>query len=101
VGKAAAGCFTQPWTAQLVVDALAGAEGKGWLETGTVSREGLAGFLGGFGRRFYGIEETGRGTVVLERTGRKVPEVLRGEGGVEVVYFARGRETWSLQWVEQ
>lgn len=99
--KTAAGCFTQPWTAQLVVDALAGAEAKGWLEPGTVTRTGLEGFLGGFGRRFYGIEAeaAGKGRVVLERSGERVPEVLTGPGGVEVVYFARGRETWSLRWV--
>jgi dihydroorotase len=67
-----------------------------------VTQELLEGFLGGFGRRFYGVggptgEEGER--IVVERKDEVVVESIRGEGGIEVVPFRKGKPTWSVRWV--
>lgn len=96
--KVAAGCFTQPYTMQLVVGALEEGVKRGMVAEGEVRRERLEGFLGGFGRGFYGIGG-GEGRVVLEKKGERIEGLVGGGGGkVAVVPFGRGRETWSLRW---
>jgi len=57
----------------------------------------LKGFLGGFGRAFYGVPES-KERIVLSKEEHVVKASFVGEG-VEVVPFRAGRETWSVRWV--
>ncbi|KFY42095.1 hypothetical protein V495_04673 [Pseudogymnoascus sp. VKM F-4514 (FW-929)] len=95
--KPAAGCFTQGEATQLVLEAVVGAVGKGLLKEEEVTVEGLEGFLGNYGRKFYGVEANGE-KIVLKRGGAKVADMLRGEGDLEIMPFRAGEETWSLEW---
>lgn len=56
-------------------------------------------FLGGWGRRFYQVDD-GRGERVVLRKGQeKVVDVLEKDGiNVRVVPFRRGETTWSVEW---
>lgn len=61
---AAAGCFTQPWAAQLVVGAVAHAVDQGWLSEHVAAPDAdvdwqavLDGFLSKRGRKFYGFDD--------------------------------------------
>ncbi|KAK0121451.1 hypothetical protein ONS95_009745 [Cadophora gregata] len=115
-GKTAAGVFTQPYLLPLVIGAFEQAISRGVITADDVTEDILRGFLGGHGRRFYGVE----GTVGLLRNGgegkgdgkekgkeervvlRRGEEVIRGSfkgEGVEVVPFRRGLGTWSVEWV--
>ncbi|KAI5286654.1 hypothetical protein KEM52_001903 [Ascosphaera acerosa] len=103
--KAAAGCFTQGWCAQLVVGALEEAVRQGWLREEDVTPAAVDAFLSARGRAFYrlGEGEAGRGRIELCRTARDgsvaaIPDVVRGEEGIEVVPFRRGQDAWSLSW---
>lgn len=107
VKKAAAGCFTQGWTTQLVVQALEVAAARGWVSEEELSPAVIKEFMRSRGRSFYGLDdndaadqekpETPR--IVLERdTGAVIPEVIAGEEGLEVVPFRRGAKTWGLRW---
>ncbi|OBT52465.1 dihydroorotase, homodimeric type [Pseudogymnoascus sp. 24MN13] len=96
-GKPAAGCFTQGEATQLVLEAFVGAVGKGLLKEEEVTVEGIEGFLGGYGRKFYGVEANGE-KIVLKRGASKVADMLRGEGDLEIMPFRAGEETWSLEW---
>ncbi|KAF2090895.1 Dihydroorotase [Saccharata proteae CBS 121410] len=98
--KPAAGVFTQPYTTQLVVEALEKAVEKGWVREEDVTKEKLEGFLGGFGRKFYAIGEGKKGErIVLRRAGQTVVDVVEKEGvDVKVVPFKRGEGTWGVEW---
>ena len=62
-----------------------------------VTEEILAGFLGGYGRKFYGIADSSKEMIVLRKEGQVIQESFVGEG-VEVVPFRRGQTTWSVSW---
>lgn len=96
-GNTAAGVFTQPYAVAYVLDALEEAVARGDVEDGQVTQELLEGFLGGFGRKFYGVE-TSAEKIVVEKKGEVVVESINGEG-VEVVPFRKGKNTWSVSWV--
>ncbi len=97
--KVAAGVFTQPYAVGYVLDALARGVSRGVVKEEQVTREVLEGFFGGWGRRFYGIEEKGAERIVLRKNGEKIISVLKKEGvSVEVVPFRHGEETWSVEW---
>ena len=75
---------------------------NGWIE-GEVSQEVLEGFLSGYGRRFYKIEDIAseghKQKIILERNGERIPQEVRSEdGAIEVVPFRSGEETLSLRW---
>lgn len=95
-GKTAAGVFTQPYCTQLVIGALEEAVERDVVKESEVTKEVLEGFLGGHGRKFYGIEES-RERIVLKKEKEVVVESFKGEG-VEVVPFRRGMGTWSVEW---
>lgn len=100
-GNTAAGVFTQPYAVPYVLTALEEAIARGDVEAGAVTQELLEGFLGGFGRRFYGVEEgkgKGERIVVEKKKGEVVVESIKGEG-VEVVPFRKGKDTWSVRWL--
>ncbi|ROV96822.1 hypothetical protein VMCG_07896 [Cytospora schulzeri] len=96
-GNTAAGVFTQPYAVPYVLTALEEAVARGDIEEGQVTQELLEGFLGGFGRRFYGVEEP-RERIVLEKKDEVIVESFKGDG-LEVVPFRKGRETWSVRWI--
>lgn len=102
--KNVAGCFTQGWTAGLVISALEEAIEKGWINEEDVTLEKLEGFLSCYGRDFYKVsEETGsrrpQRSVVLRRRGEKIPEeVESSDGTIKIVPFGRGKEIMSVTW---
>lgn len=100
-GATAAGVFTQPYAVPYVLAALEEAVARGDVAAGQVTQELLEGFLGGFGRRFYGVEAATKEEerIVVEKRGEVVAESVRGDGGLEVVPFRKGKETWSVRWV--
>lgn len=97
--KVAAGVFTQTNAVAYVLDALERAVERGVIREEEVSQEGLEGFFGGWGRKFYQVQD-GRGErVVLTKGKAKVVEVLEKEGvSVKVVPFRRGETTWRVEW---
>jgi len=84
----AAGVYTSPILVPLVATLL---ESFGALNE-------LEGFVSGNGRKFYGVPAKEGEEVQLRRsTGKRVPSVLRGEVGVEVVPFWAGKELgWEI-----
>ncbi len=66
--KTAAGVFTQGYATQLVLDALELPVERGVMDDSEVTMEKLKGFLGEYGRAFYGVGE-GEGEMLLERKG--------------------------------
>lgn len=75
---------------------------NGWIE-GEGSQEVLEGFLSGYGRKFYKLEDVAskghKQKIILERKGERISQDIRSEdGGVEVVPFRSGEETLSLRW---
>ena len=96
----AAGVFTQPYTTQLVIEALERGIGAGDLKKEDVTVEKLKGFMGGFGRRFYGIEQEPEGVIELQRGEGEILDILENDDkSVQVVPFRRGEKTWSLSWI--
>lgn len=80
-----------------VLTALEEAVARGDVGEDQVTQELLEGFLGGFGRKFYGVGPASE-RIFVERKGEAVVESIRGEG-IEVVPFRKGKETWSVSWV--
>ena len=95
-GKTAAGVFTQPYATQLVFGALEVAIEKGVLSEEEISEEALKGFLSGYGRKFYGIGESGE-KIVVKKGDEVTLDMVKGEG-VAVVPFRRGESSWSVEW---
>lgn len=89
--------FTQPYCTQLVVGALEQAIERKLITEEEVTEEILTGFLGGYGRKFYGITDGSNERIVLKKRGEIIQESFTGEG-VEVVPFRRGQSTWSVSW---
>ncbi|KAK7737944.1 dihydroorotase [Cytospora paraplurivora] len=96
-GNTAAGVFTQPYAVPYVLTALEEAVARGDIEDSQVTQELLEGFLSGFGRRFYGVEEP-KERIVVEKKGEVIAESFKGDG-LEVVPFRKGKDTWSVRWV--
>lgn len=97
--RVAAGVFTQPYATGYVLDALERAVERGVIKKEQVTKEVLEGFLGDWGRKFYGVEDV-RGERILVRRGKEqIVGVLAKEGGtIEVVPFRRGESTWRVEW---
>ncbi|KAF2195456.1 Dihydroorotase [Zopfia rhizophila CBS 207.26] len=97
--KIAAGVFTQPYATGLVLDALEKGIERKVIKKEDVTIEKLEGFLGDWGRKFYGVEDMGGERIVLRRGKEEIVGVLKKEGvGVEVVPFRRGERTWGVTW---
>jgi len=62
-----------------------------------VTEEILTGFLGGYGRKFYGITDSSSAKIVLGKGDEVIQESFTGEG-VEIIPFRRGQSTWSVLW---
>ncbi|KAL1597092.1 dihydroorotase [Paraconiothyrium brasiliense] len=97
--KVAAGVFTQGNAVGYVLDALERGVERGVVGEEEINQDGLEGFFGGWGRRFYQVDD-GRGERVVLRKGQeKVVDVLEKDGiNVRVVPFRRGETTWSVEW---
>ena len=96
-GKTSAGVFTQPYVTQLVLSAFEQAIERKVISEPDVTAEILEGFLGGHGRRFYGIADSSKEKIVLRKRSEVIQESFVGDG-VEVVPFRRGQSTWSIEW---
>ncbi|KAI6709602.1 hypothetical protein JHW43_007872 [Diplocarpon mali] len=96
-GKTAAGVFTQPYLLPLVFDAFEQAIARNVITEDEVTVDILKGFLGGYGRRFYGPSSEGDNeTVIISKGTEVIQESFTGQG-VEVVPFRRGQSTWSVK----
>lgn len=85
----AAGVYTSPILVPLVATLL---ESFGAIDK-------LEGYVSTNGRRFYGVPAKEGDEVKLQRssTGQKVPGLIRGNGGIEVVPFWAGKELgWEI-----
>ena len=69
---------------------------RGVIKEEEVTKEILEGFLGGYGRKFYGIDGS-KERIVLRKGREAVQESFKGEG-VEVVPFRTGMSIWSVEW---
>lgn len=100
-GATAAGCFTQPYVSQIVIEALEAAVEQGWINENELTLEAIEGFLSGFGRKFYKLPDASSSKKIrLEKKGEKIPDIVRSaDGAVEVVPWGRGREVRSLSWI--
>jgi dihydroorotase len=94
--KAAAGVFTQPYACQYVLSALEEAIERGDIKDEAVTETFLKGFLGEWGRKFYGIEKSTQ-SIILRKGDEAIVQSIKG-GGVEVVPFKQGEPTWSVEW---
>lgn len=95
-GKAAAGVFTQPYAVQYVMSALEEAVERGDIKDEQITEEFLAGFLGEWGRKFYGIEQSSK-KIVVKKGDEVIASSIKGSG-VEVVPFRSGEATWTVEW---
>ncbi|UQC85172.1 dihydroorotase [Colletotrichum lupini] len=97
--KAAAGVFTQPYAVQYLLAALDEAVARGELADADITQEALEGFVSGYGRKFYGTEDTRKERIRLTRDGGAVVQQTFEGKGIQVVPFRAGKETWSLTWL--
>ncbi|KAI9799672.1 MAG: hypothetical protein M1825_004407 [Sarcosagium campestre] len=95
--KIAAGVFTQPYTTQLVFDALEEACKSGVLNAEDITRDVLEGFMSGFGRKFYGLEDEMEEQIILSKADEEISRILEN-GATNVVPFRKGQRTWTLSW---
>ncbi|KAH8687145.1 hypothetical protein BGZ60DRAFT_1558 [Tricladium varicosporioides] len=96
-GKTAAGVFTQPYVTQLVLNAFELAIERKVISADAVTPEILEGFLGGYGRKFYGVTDSTGERIILKKAEEIVKDSFTGQG-VEVIPFRRGQGTWSVEW---
>ncbi|CAD6502260.1 BgTH12-07923 [Blumeria graminis f. sp. triticale] len=96
-GKTCAGVFTQPYVTQFFLEALEQSARDGIISPDMVTKEILGGFLGDYGRNFYGVTIGNTEHIVLHKKSEIVRESFTGEG-VEVVPFRCGKSVWRITW---
>lgn len=99
MGKCAAGVFTQPYATQLVLDAFEGAVEKGILKSEALSRDVLTGFLGEFGRKFYGEPASKRKIRITAGQDRIMEALKFGKDEEKIVPFRRKEPVYTLEWI--
>ena len=98
--KVAAGVFTQPYTTQLVIEALERGVEMGVLREEDITYEKLEGFTSSFGRRFYNLSPSSNEEIELRKGDEKIMSMLESEDrSLQVVPFRSGEPTRSLAWV--
>lgn len=102
VGKCAAGVFTQPYATQLVLEALEAAVSKGIL--GKVNVERVKGFLGEYGRNFYGLAPSEHRIRIMSGSEKVVQHLTvhnstKSEVVDTVVPFRRDTDIYSIDWL--
>ena len=95
-GNALPGIFTQAYACQYVLSALEEAIERGDIKEEVVTEDLLRGFLGEWGRRFYGVDNSTR-KILLTKGNETIVEAFKGPD-VEIVPFKKGEITWSLRW---
>lgn len=95
-GSAAAGVFTQPYACQYILTALEEAIERGDIKDEDVTEDMLRGFLGEWGRRFYGVASSQK-KILLKKGKEVIPESVKA-AGVEIVLFRKGDTTWTVEW---
>lgn len=95
-GNAAAGVFTQPYACQYILTALEEAIERGDIKDEDVTEDLLRGFLGEWGRRFYGVESSAR-KILLKKGQEVIADSVKAEG-LEIVLFRKGETTWTVEW---
>ena len=102
-GSTPAGVFTQPHAVAYVVTAFEEAAARGDIPADAVTQDLLQGFLGGYGRKFYGVPDvTGERIRVrrAEEGDKEAMTSIKGEEGLEVVPFMMGQgKQWLVEWV--
>jgi len=93
-----------------VLTALEEAIGRGDIDESQVTDEFLAGFLGEWGREFYGVPPSTASVdgvsvprlIRLTRGTAEVPPSLKADdgSGIEVVPYRAGERTWGVEWLE-
>lgn len=97
-GKTSAGVFTQPYVTQLFLEALEQAIDHQIISELSVTPEVVRGFLGDYGRTYYGIKMISPETILLSKGSEKIKQSFTGSG-VEVIPFRHGQEkTWNIKW---
>ena len=99
LGKCAAGIWTQPYAAQLVLEALERAIEKSHLEKKDVTKEVLREFLSENGRKFCQLEISREKIRLVAGEERVIKELRFGPDQNVVVPFQREEPTYSLEWV--
>ncbi|KAK5099515.1 dihydroorotase [Exophiala xenobiotica] len=104
-GKCAAGVFTQPNVLGFVLEAFDNALQVGIVKESGLGHERVQGFLGGYGRKFYGVPQATR-KVRVKAGGMNVQNVtVGGQSGNEagmndtVVTFRSGKPTYAVEWI--
>lgn len=102
-GKCSAGVFTQPFATQFVLEAFEGAVEKKLIPKEAVREEILRGFLGEFGRAFYGVDKSNE-KIVVNAGKDTVRDLTIGATAADkkadsVVTFRSGKPVYSLQWL--
>lgn len=99
LGKCAAGVFTQPYATQLVLEAFENGMEREVLQPKDLGRDVLRGFLGEFGRRFYG-EPASKEQIRIKAGQERVMQALSfGKGEQMIVPFRRKEPVYSLEWI--
>lgn len=103
LGKISAGVFTQPYAVPLVLEAFERAAEAGMLAEEDITEEKLVNFLGGYGRRFYKVEDERREKLKLSREQYGITpytQSMKFHDKIEVVNFMRGGAlNWKVDWV--
>lgn len=84
-----------------MVEALDTMVRNGMLKAEDLTKESIAGFLSGFGRRFYKLGEE-RERIRMRRGGQVVAGRIGGNVVCkenEVVCWRAGRPTWGIEWI--
>ena len=99
LGKCAAGVFTQPYATQLILEAAEEAVRLGLVGGGAGLVKNLKGFLGEFGRKFYGVSESKERIRLKARDEKVVGALNVGSEKDMVVPFRRKEPIYSLEWI--
>ena len=99
VGRCAAGVFTQPYATQLVLEAADEAVRQGIVGGGASLIKHLKGFLGEFGRKFYGVAESKEKLRLRSRDEKVIGALDVGSGIDKVVPFRTKEPIYSLEWI--
>lgn len=96
-GKIAAGIFIQPYATQSVIEALEIAVERGILKEEDITLEKITGFMSGYGRAFYGLEESSDARIEPTKGTEKNIEILQnGDGSLQVMPFRGGEKMRTL-----
>lgn len=102
-GKDSPGVFTAPYVVPLVLDALEAGRRHG-VRREQLTHGNIAGFLSGFGRAFYNLDQKppmGNSTIVIgSHDAVRIPDTITDRRKtIAVVPFRSGQDTRSVKWI--